>query len=290
MKPAFSYYGGKQRLATKIVPLLPKHTVYVEPFAGGLAVFFAKPRPAARNSNHYREVINDVDGRVVNFYRQLRDNPAKLVNACKLTPYSREEYELAKQPTDDPLEAARRWFVTINKSFANKAGCSWGTSITSENHPITFAHQAARLGACAQRFAMVYVEHDDALAVIKRWDSPQTLFYCDPPYVGAHQGHYRGYTQADFDNLVTALTQAQGSFVLSCYGFDAPAHWECFKFEAHCSAAGTVGASRDKTQTATALGDRKRIEYVYRLVRTANVRPEIQRLYARGLYDCFQGG
>lgn len=71
MKPAFPYYGGKQRIASKITELIPKHTVYVEPFAGGAAVFFKKPWPDVSNTGHYREVLNDTNGDVVNFFRVL---------------------------------------------------------------------------------------------------------------------------------------------------------------------------------------------------------------------------
>ena len=62
MKPPISYYGGKQRMASKIIPLIPPHTVYVEPFAGGAAILFNKPWPSVTNRDHYREIINDTDG------------------------------------------------------------------------------------------------------------------------------------------------------------------------------------------------------------------------------------
>ena len=73
MKPAFSYYGGKQRQVPNILPLLPKHTVYVEPFSGGAAVFFGKPWPDVSDGTHYREILNDMDGRITNFYRVCQD-------------------------------------------------------------------------------------------------------------------------------------------------------------------------------------------------------------------------
>jgi DNA adenine methylase len=68
VRTPLTYYGGKQRLAAQIVPLMPAHRVYFEPFAGGAAVLFAKPRVE-------RETLNDIDGRVMRFWRALRDRP-----------------------------------------------------------------------------------------------------------------------------------------------------------------------------------------------------------------------
>lgn len=148
-----------------------------------------------------------------------------------------------------------------------------------------------RLLQTSERLADVHIEHDDAISVIKRWDSPQTFFYCDPPYPGANQGHYSGYTDKDFAALVDTLDKCQGSFLLSCYGFEAPEHWEKFIFQVHCTASckGTTGSNRDKTKAATNLGDRKRTEVVYRVIRGENVRQEIKQLYATGKFDCFTG-
>ena len=291
MKPAFSYYGGKQRMASKIVPLLPRHTVYVEPFAGGAAVFYAKPWPGVGSSAHYREVLNDTNQEIVNFYRVLRDHPDALFRAACLTPYSRVEYtKTAREPIDDPVERARRWFVDIQQSFANVSRGGWRTSVYSRNQAATWQNACARLLGAAERLHSVHIECDDALRVIERWDSPQTLFYCDPPYPGANQGHYAGYSQDDFAALVDTLNNAQGSFVLSCYDQPCvPDHWERFGFASHASSSGVgqVGKGRDKSRAATKkeLGDRKRTEVVWRMDRSANVRPEIKKLFDNGMWS-----
>lgn len=295
MKPAFSYYGGKQRLSSKIVPLIPKHTVYVEPFAGGAAVFFAKPWPNVSSNHHYREVLNDTDQRICNFYQVLRDQPEALIRACCLTPHSRREHSvIAREATSDPVENARRWFVDIQQSFANKSRSGWRTSVYGGNAAATWQSACARLYACAERLHSVHIECIDALDVIEKWDSPQTFFYCDPPYPGAEQGHYSGYTHEDFQRLVGALSSCDGSFLLSCYDQDGiPPDWERFEFSAHCSASGTgkTGKGRDKSRPATQLemGDRKRTEVVWRKIRGDNVRPEIRKLYEQGKFDCFTG-
>lgn len=296
MKPAFSYYGGKQRMAPNIVPLIPKHTVYVEPFAGGAAIFFAKPWPDVSNNHHYREVLNDHDGRIANFYRVLRDQPDALIRACCLTPYSREEHSIiARQETDDTVEAARRWFVDIQQSFSNRSCGGWRTSVFTRNQAATWQSSCARLYECAERLHSVHIEHDDALAVIKRWDSPQTFFYCDPPYPGAAQGHYSGYSHDDFAALVAALSECQGSFILSNYDQQVPMpqDWERFEFSAYASSSvsGKTGDKRDRSRRVTQeeLGDRQRTEVVWRKIRGENVRPEIRKLYDHGKFDCFEG-
>jgi DNA adenine methylase len=85
MRTPLTYYGGKQKLARQIVALMPAHRVYLEPFAGGAAVLFAKPRAE-------RETLNDLDGDIVRFWRALRDRPQELAAAVAATPYSRAEW------------------------------------------------------------------------------------------------------------------------------------------------------------------------------------------------------
>jgi DNA adenine methylase len=292
MKPPFAYYGGKQRIASKIVPLLPKHTVYVEPFCGSATILFAKPWPNVTNTHHYREVINDTNDEVINFFHQLRDNPDELIRICSLTPHARNEHKNSKiTENKSDVERARRFYTNIQQSFSNEMNAGWRTGIFGRNEPITLINKNKRLYDVAERIIQVYIEHKDALSVIKQWDSPQTLFYCDPPYPGTDQGHYSGYSYDNFLALTNALNECQGSFLLSCYGFDAPEHWERFEFKATCSASGKgqAGPGRDKTKAATNLGNRKRTEVVYRVIRGDNARPEIKKLYQLGLFDCFEG-
>jgi len=106
LRPPFPYYGAKGRLASQIVDLLPRHRVYVEPFAGSAAVLFAKPAAPV-------EVVNDLDRNVVTFFRVLRDTPDELIRALRFTPYARDEFAAADLAEDGitDLERARRFFV-----------------------------------------------------------------------------------------------------------------------------------------------------------------------------------
>ena len=288
-KTPISYYGGKQRLASRIIKMIPKHTVYVEPFAGGAAVFFAKPWPEITNTHHYREVLNDTDGRLVNFYRQLRDNGAELVRRLQMTPYSAEEHRIAKQlECEDRIEAARRYFVNLNQSFANRMNGGWGRSVYGRNMAATWANRIDRLPELLDRLHGIHIECDDALKVIRQWDSPQTFFYCDPPYPGADCGHYKGYTLADFQALVDTLAGCQGSFLLSNYPqADAviPQDWEAIQIQA-TSTAGRV--CYDRSQKADeSMQNRKRTEVIWRRRSAVQPRIEILNLFASGKFDCF---
>jgi len=221
MRPPVSYYGGKQRMAANIIPLIPRHTVYVEPFCGGAAIMFMKPTPDIENSNNYTEAINDIDGRLVNFYRQLRDNGDELVRQMELTPYSEEEHRIAKDlDCEDKVEAARRYWLNVQQSFAHKISAGWGRSVFG-NVGATFANKVARLPQYLARMRKVIIANTDAVKFIEQFDSPHTLFYCDPPYPGTDQGQYKGYTVKEFQRLVETLSNIQGSFILSNY--DQPA-------------------------------------------------------------------
>jgi len=293
MKPVISYYGGKQRMASKIIPLIPQHTVYVEPFCGGATILFAKPWPAITNNDDYREIINDKDKHLINFYQQLRENGEELIRRIQLTLHSEEEYRIAKQlDCEDKIEAARRYYVNAQQSFTCKINGGWARSLSGRNQAACWANKLPRLPEYLSRMASVQVSCQDALTVIKQFDSPQTCHYCDPPYPGTSCGHYKGYTLDDFKQLVAALDACQGSFLLSNYDqpeVEMPADWERFEFSAHCSGSGKgqVNADRSRKATSEELGNRKRTEVVWRRFNRLPVRPEIQKLYDSGKFDCF---
>lgn len=278
-------------MASKIIPLIPKHTVYVEPFAGGAAVFFAKPWPKVNNGDHYCEVLNDHDYNLINFYTQLRDHGEELCKRITLTLHSEEEHRIAKDLTcDDLIERARKYFVNINQSFSNQLNCGWKKSVFGANLAFRWLNKIASLPNYIERMSTVHLACNDALAVIRTWDSPQTFFYCDPPYVEANQGHYNGYSLDDFQNLVNALDNCSGSFLLSHYesAAEIPESWERFQFDAVASSAGRVGYDRSQKKDESTQ-NRKRTEIVYRRLNTVPVRPEIQKLYDSGAFDCFKG-
>lgn len=222
VKPAFAYYGGKARLASSwIVPNLPPHRVYVEPFAGSAAVLLAKT-PVAH------EILNDLDGHVINFYRVLRTNPDDLAHAVSLTPYARDEYDAADvdEPGLDDLERARRWWVRSTQGFGQSATRQTGWSIsTAQNTPRMhqLTRRIDRFAEIAERLRHVFIENVDALDVIARYGTdPDACLYVDPPYLRATRSAptcYRHEFQEDHQHraLAEALHAAKAAVVLSGY-------------------------------------------------------------------------
>lgn len=182
-----TYYGGKQRLARAIVAHMPPHRVYLEPFAGGAAVLFAKPRVE-------RETLNDVDRDIVRFWRVLRERPVELAEAVATTPYARAEWEASDDVApDDEIEGARRLLVNVDQSFS-RSRQSWSPphNGTGRWQPQTWANLPPLLLAAAERLQGVGLERANALELIPRWDLPDAVIYCDPPYTGEHRTHGPG--------------------------------------------------------------------------------------------------
>lgn len=267
-------------MAAKIVPLLPRHTVCCEPFAGAATILFAKPWPRVTNTDHYREAINDTNQDVVNFFQQLRDNGGELTRLLQLTPYSQHEYKIRNEidESTSDLEKARKFYVNVMQSFANKLDGGWGTSTYGRNHADNWKNKVCSLEDFVGRMMSVYIACEDALRFIERWDSPHTLFYCDPPYPNTNQGHYKEYTLDDFRALVQALDACEANIVLSCYDVmpdEMPQDWERFEFNATMSAARHKNAAKART------------EVVWRRFNRIPVRPEIAKLYRSGAFDAY---
>lgn len=182
VKPPFAYYGGKMMLADRIVALMPDHRVYLEPFFGSGAVLFAKPPSSI-------EVVNDLNDMLVTFWRVLRERPDELRAVCALTPHSRVEYQRSCDDCDlgevDDLEVARRWWVRVNQGFAKSGAANSGWSVTtarSHSIPSTIMSRLGRFGPAVERLANVSIESGDAVDLIERLATDDTLIYLDPPY------------------------------------------------------------------------------------------------------------
>lgn len=291
--PLASYYGGKQRIASKIVPYLEAipHTVRAIPFAGGLGVEFNWPRPVVSNNDHYRVAINDHDEDLINLYRVAREQPEEFKRWLELTPYSQAEYrrsiELLRDADATALERAWAIYVNLNCSFAKKKDGGWGTGVFSQNLAATWGNSVNALGPALERLADTHIGCDEALRFIERWDSPQTLYYLDPPYPNAEQGHYGGYTLEDWEALCRLLDNSQCSYVLSNYpqAIEPRSAQQRIEIKAIASSSGKgqVGANRDKSRAATSeeLGDRQRTEVLWICDRSANIRPDLMEIARR---------
>lgn len=220
VRTPLTFYGGKQKLAAQILALMPPHVAYLEPFAGGAAVLFAKPRAK-------RETLNDVDGQIMQFWRVLRDRPEELASAVALTPYGRSEWEASCEAADDDVEAARRLLVNVDMSFSCSRE-SWSPPSLLRDRkgrwqPRTWQDRPRRIRAAAARLAGVCLECVDAVEMIPRWDLPDTVIYVDPPYIGEArtrpgEGYVHDVTPDLWPRLVDALLQIeQAAVILSGY-------------------------------------------------------------------------
>lgn len=215
IKTPISYYGGKQSMLKHILPIIPDHNVYVEPFFGGGAVFWGKEQSKV-------EIINDYNGMVVNFYQQLKTNFDELKLMIDQTPYSREVYKQAMVVYNhpyifSPVHKAWAFWVGTVQGFSNKIG-SWRSSTQRSKESLLNYNKKSAFERClSERLELVQIEHKDAVELIKKQDSVDTFFYVDPPYVDANQGHYGGYTQEHFNELLKVLSEIKGKFLLSSY-------------------------------------------------------------------------
>lgn len=235
MRPPFPYYGSKARLSGWITSLMPDHRVYVEPFAGSAAVLFAK-RPAPI------EIINDLDGNVVNFFRTLRQHEPDLVRALRYTPYARDEYAAAdlSDTSIDSVERARRFFVRCTQGH-NAAGAGgragWSNGIRrNQSQAATVVSLVDRLHEVAERLRQVVVENRDAADCVAAYDAPDAVLYVDPPYLASTRYQadrsracdyaHESSAPDDHQRLAVALRQCAGSVLLS--GYHSPLYDELY--------------------------------------------------------------
>jgi len=218
-----SYYGGKQRMVSKILPLIHEHTLYVEPFFGGGAIFWAKAPSEV-------EVINDLNQRVIRLYHTLQHDFDRLQDMIKGSFNGRSLYQKAQLIYDyadlfSDVEVAWAVWYQANFSYSSKIKGGWAYD---------------RLGVCNRKFVnkvdrfdeaffhrlqSTQIESNDALKVIKSRDHSEAFFYVDPPYFNADMGHYKGYTKEDFEALLKCLSQIKGKFLLSSYPSPSLTKW-----------------------------------------------------------------
>ena len=209
-KPFFSWMGGKRRLAKHIIPEFPEHTCYTEPFAGGAAIFFMKEAVKS-------EVLNDVNGDIVNLYRVVQNHLEEFVRQFKWSLISREIF---KWLNDTPVETltdiqrAARFFYLQQTCFGSKSvGRTFGTATTSAPK-LNLLRLEEQLSAAHLRLSRVYIEHLDWLECIKKYDRPHTLHYLDPPYWQT-AGYGNQFPFEHYQQIAQAMSSMQGKVVLS---------------------------------------------------------------------------
>lgn len=231
---AFKYHGAKQKMVNDIIPLIPKHLIWTEVFCGSATVTLSKPKPSGIP---YIEIINDINQWIFNFFNVLKD-PEKyniLLHQLTYTLYAQDEVRWAhnvmqcKDNTYTDIEKARAFFL--------KCQCGYGGSLAGKNQIgaskvdtmprfrlINYVNN--KIPQVINRIKEMYIYNEDAIKCMKKWDSPQTCHYVDPPYPETSQASYKTFnqgaifTQLDFQNLVDTLENLKGAVILSCYPND----------------------------------------------------------------------
>jgi len=230
----FGWYGGKFNHLDWLLPLLPQARHYCEPFSGSAAVLLNRA-PAAV------ETYNDIDGEAVNFFRILRDQPDKLVRLIALTPFAREEFHdavVGASGEADPVERARRFYVRARQARTGLAQTAtlgrWANCRNTSRGGMAGAVSrwlggVDGLEEVARRLLRVQIENRPADEVIALYDGPDTLFYCDPPYLHATRGDCKAYGfEMDLDahaRLADVIGRCRGRIALSGYRCDQMDAW-----------------------------------------------------------------
>ena len=262
----FLWYGGKSGMIKDILPLMPPHHTYVEPFGGSAAVLIAKPISPV-------EIFNELDSRLCRYFRTIKE-PAKarvVRHHLELTPYSRTVYDDYAKRIDsitDEIEFAVAFTILGNQSRNGILGSGWKRS-KLRNCARPYFNALEMIETVVRRFRNVQVDNQDYKKLLKRLDSLLTLFFLDPPYpwdVRVTPNAYRHEMSLDDHREMLALIKQVKGMVMLC-GFRHPlydealADWERHEFPRYCKSA------------STGSGDKYRTEIIWLNPRAAEARP-----------------
>jgi len=222
----FGWYGGKFSHLEWLLPLLPATDQYCEPFSGSGAVLLNRPPSNV-------ETYNDIDGEVVNFFQILRDKPDDLTRAIALTPFSREEFHLAISGSTKgkpKLERARQFYVRARQARTGLAQTAtlgrWANCKNTSRAGMSgvvsrWLGGVDGLSEIAERLLRVQIENRPALDLLRLYDAPGTMFYCDPPYLHETRGDSKAYgfemNESEHRELAVALRECKGKVAISGY-------------------------------------------------------------------------
>ena len=216
IRPPFAYIGAKTKLLQWIYQFFPDHVTFVDVFGGTGVVTFNKI--PSKN-----DVYNDINGRIVNFYSVLRDEYSRqiLQDLISLTPYSRREFQNCKEPVDDPIEDARRFYVRQNQSFSGTARV-FGFEKGAKSNSLSKFYKLA-WGGVIERLKNITFENLPFERIFENYDSTETLFYCDPPYFETRgTDEYIEFWDEDKQKkMIKILKNVKGFVVLSGYEHDS---------------------------------------------------------------------
>ena len=208
--PIIPWIGGKRRLAKRILPIFPAHECYVEPFAGGAALFFMKDQAEV-------EVLNDINGELINLYRVDQHHLEEFINQFKWSLVSRQMFNWLKETPEETLtdiQRAARFYYLQKMAFGGKvANQTFGTATTSAPR-LNLLRIEEELSAAHLRLSRTYIEHLPWDECIRRYDRPHSLFYLDPPYWGT-EGYGVGFGLEQYQVMAELAKSIKGRMFIS---------------------------------------------------------------------------
>jgi len=220
--PVVPWMGGKRRLAKHILPLFPEHTCYVEAFAGGAALFYKKAPVKT-------EVLNDINGDIVNLYRVIQHHMEEFLRQFKWALVSRQMFDWLKLTYPDTLtdiQRAARFYYLQKLAFGARAtGQTFGTAPSTPPR-LNLIRMEEEISQAHLRLSRVYIERLDWKAVVKKYDRPYTLFYLDPPYLDT-EGYGVDFPVEEYTEMAALAKSVQGKVIISIN--DHPVIREIFK-------------------------------------------------------------
>lgn len=211
MHSPIPWMGGKRRLAGHLLSVMPQHICYVEPFAGGAAVLFARPEPAKC------EVINDLDGDLINFYRVIKHHLEEFARQFKWALVSREIFKweaMTPVETLTDIQRAARFYYLQKSCFGAKSDRrTFGTSTTG-GPKLNLCRMEEDISAAHLRLSRVLIEHLDWAACVEKYDRPATLFLVDPPYLGL-AGYRNPFPADQYQKLADTVASLKGKAIIT---------------------------------------------------------------------------
>lgn len=208
--PIIPWIGGKRRLAKRIIPLFPEHTCYVKPFCGAAALYFLKEQAKV-------EVLNDINGELVNLYRVVKHHMDEFVRQFRWSLTSRQMYKWLQDTPEEILtdiQRAARFFYLQKNAFGGKVtGQNFGTTTTSAPR-LNLLRLEEDLSQAHLRLSQTYIEHLSWEACVAKYDREHTLFYCDPPYWGT-AGYGVDFGLDQYDRMAELARTIKGKMVIS---------------------------------------------------------------------------
>jgi len=209
--PIIPWIGGKRRLAEKLLPYFPPHTCYVEPFAGGAAMFFMRPRAVDV------EVLNDVNGDLINLYRVVKNHLEEFVRQFKWMLSSRQVFKWLQDTPGETLtdiQRAAKFYYLQQSAFGGRVeGQTYGTATTTPPG-LNLLRIEESLSAAHLRLANAYIENLGWHDCMRRYDRPHTFFFVDPPYWET-AGYGVPFAFAEYERLADMLRSLKGKAIVT---------------------------------------------------------------------------